>query len=102
MNAKHIIRQYRRKERKRELPDLIHLIINVRSNRHIYVNKYIRQITGNKSLHRQYTIKSDFIKFFGKDCFLCDIITPSKGNKTWQKDGKFYSHNPEYPDGLPF
>ena len=99
-NLKKIIRKYMQRK---ETPPLIHLIINVRSHGNSkWVSKKIKEIINNTALDREHGIKNEFINQFHGSCFIPFIPRYQTGGKTWEKNGKYYSHNPEYPDGLPF
>lgn len=100
--VKLVIKQYKRKLREQK-PDLIHLIINIRSNLGNRCNKELLKITGNKSLHREYTIKTNIISQFGLSCFSCYFHRPERGRKTYERNGEFFSIDPYIQDlDLPF
>lgn len=103
-NYKKVARRLRVKEMQN--PDLVHILINVRSNdcSPAWVNHNLKQILLNKSLDREYGIKRQVLKEFGeRNCFVPRRIARGTGEKTYFHEGRFLSNHPIFgDDGLPF
>lgn len=102
---KKIIRRYRAQSY--EHVRLCDILINIKSH-YMYdaqtVMKSLKPILLDKSLHREYGIKTQVLRKYGKYCFSTEFQTLKRGNKTYYANGHYYSHDAEMMqlDGLPF
>lgn len=101
---KKVIRRYRAKNNKDVR--LCDILINIKSRTSIpsEVMKVVKPILMDKSLHREYGIKTKVIQLYGPRCFTPVFYTRQHGNKTYFVEGRYFSRDPAMmrSDVLPF
>ncbi len=102
MNAKKLIKQYRRRKFSRHGIQLTDMLINIKSRCPGYSGTMI-SILKNQGLDRYFGQKDAIIASFQDWCDAPNPYRPSKtGSKTYQENGKFYSMQVQDPFDLPF
>lgn len=102
MNAKKLIKQYRRKVYKRRDIALVNMLINIKSRCPGYSSQLI-----------SYLKRGEFARHGGQKELIMDLFQdwcdtpnqcplPRTGSKTYQENGKFYSMKLQDIDDLPF
>ena len=97
-----IIRRIRAAQKPKQVP-LCHILINIRSFESYYstpwLNKDLADYLKIRTLHRQ-TARRQIIEDYKYKCFEPAFRTWRSGHKTYKKNGKFYSTDPN--EDLPF
>lgn len=100
-DIKKIVRRLRAREHRQVR--LYDMLINIKSANRApgWTMRQLKGILLDKSLDREYGIKSKVIDKFGSLCFCPDFHQIGVGHRTYEKNGKFFSYNPDV-DELPF
>ena len=102
MNAKKLIKQYRRKAYKRRDIELVNMLINIKSRCPGYSGQLISHLK-RRGFDRHGGQKELIMELFQDWCDTPNQYrAPRTGSKTYQENGKFYSMKLQDVGDLPF